>query len=260
MGLNGFILILGPCVIESEAHAVKMALSIQSVVQGLGLDFIFKASFDKANRSSIDGFRGPGLDEGLRILGVVKAATGCRVVSDIHEPWQAEKAAAVLDVIQVPALLSRQTDLIVAAARTRKPLNLKKGQFMAPEDMFCAVEKAVANGAKDIYLTERGTTFGYHNLVVDMRSINVMKEVGFPVIMDATHAVQKPGAGRGHSTGEPEFIPVLAQAAVAAGADGVFLEVHDDPDNAKSDGPNSLPLAELEELLARLERIRGALA
>ena len=254
--MDNLILFLGPCVIESEDHAVRMAQRIKRVCFSLGLDFVFKASFDKANRTSIDGYRGPGLEDGLRILAEVKDETGCRVISDIHEPWQAERAASVLDVIQIPALLSRQTDLLLAAADTGLPINLKKGQFMAPEDVFYAVEKLLSRGPRTIYLTERGTSFGYHNLVVDMRSIATMRLSGLPVIIDATHAVQRPSAGGGKSAGEPEFIPVIARAAVAAGADGVFLEVHDDPPHAKSDGPNSLPLEKLGPLLERLIRIQ----
>jgi 2-dehydro-3-deoxyphosphooctonate aldolase (KDO 8-P synthase) len=253
------ILILGPCVIESGDHAVRMAQRIRGICLRLGMDFFFKASFDKANRSSINGYRGPGIEEGLRILQDVKTETGCRVISDVHEAWQAAPAAEVLDIIQIPALLSRQTDLIVAAAKTGKPLNLKKGQFMAPEDMSHAAAKALSAGAREIWLTERGTTFGYHNLVVDMRSIPTMQKTGFPVIMDATHAVQQPGGGDGCSTGQPEFIATIARAAVAAGADGVFLEVHDDPAHALSDGANSLPLERLGPLLAQLIRIREAL-
>jgi 2-dehydro-3-deoxyphosphooctonate aldolase (KDO 8-P synthase) len=251
--------ILGPCVIESEDHAVRMAARIKRICAGLKVDFFFKASFDKANRTSLGSYRGPGITEGLRILKVVQFETGVKVTSDIHEPWQADAAAEVLDLIQIPALLSRQTDLITAAARTGKPINLKKGQFMAPEDMLGAIGKCLAEGNKKLILTERGTTFGYHNLVVDMRSIPIMKGLGFPVVIDATHAVQKPSAGNGKSTGEPEFIATLARAAVAAGADGVFLEVHDDPAKAKSDGANSLPLGELGPLLMQLKRIRESL-
>lgn len=252
------LFILGPCVIESEDHAVRMAARIDKICRRSGAEFIFKASFDKANRTSLDSFRGPGLEEGLRILAEVKAETGAQVTSDVHEARQADQAGEVLDLIQIPALLSRQTDLIVAAARTGKPLNIKKGQFMGPRDALYAAAKARAAGAKEIWLTERGTTFGYHDLVVDVRSIPTMRAGGYPVIIDATHAVQKPGAGQGASMGTPELIPTIARAAVAAGADGVFLEVHDDPAHAKSDGPNSLPLAELERLLEQLLRIREA--
>jgi 2-dehydro-3-deoxyphosphooctonate aldolase (KDO 8-P synthase) len=256
--MKDLILILGPCVIEPGDHAVRMAQKISNVCARLKMDFIFKASFDKANRLSLDSYRGPGIEEGLGILQDVKEETGCRVLSDIHEPWQAKTAAMVLDIIQIPALLSRQTDLIVAAARTGKQLNIKKGQFMAPEDMERIADKATSVGNKNIWITERGTTFGYHDLVVDMRSIPAMKRFGYPVIMDATHAVQQPGAGGGRSSGQPEFIATIAQAAVAAGADGIFLEVHDDPAHALSDGPNSLPLDELESLLLRLRRIHEA--
>jgi 2-dehydro-3-deoxyphosphooctonate aldolase (KDO 8-P synthase) len=253
------ILILGPCVIESGDHAVRMAQKIKRVCTKLRMDFIFKASFDKANRLSLNSYRGPGLEKGLQILADIKEETGCRVTSDIHESWQAEPAARVLDVIQIPALLSRQTDLIVAAARTGKRLNIKKGQFMAPEDMFRIVGKVTQQGNQKIWITERGTSFGYHNLIVDMRSIPILKEMDFPVIIDATHAVQQPGGGAGRSTGQPEFIATIAQAAVAAGADGVFLEVHDNPGKALSDGGNSLPLDALESLLLKLQRIREAL-
>jgi 2-dehydro-3-deoxyphosphooctonate aldolase (KDO 8-P synthase) len=250
--------ILGPCVIESEDHAVRMAARIKRVCAEAGVEFVFKASFDKANRTSAGAFRGPGLVEGLRILGEVKAETGVRLTTDIHEPAQAEPTARVVDILQIPALLSRQTDLIVAAARTGRPLNIKKGQFMSPDDMFYAGEKAWMAGAREIWLTERGTTFGYHDLVVDMRSIPTMRALGFPVIIDATHSVQRPGGGRGSSTGRPDLIPTIAKAAVAAGADGVFLEVHDDPARAKSDGPNSLPLADLASLLRVLTRLHEA--
>ena len=247
--------ILGPCVIESETHALHMASRIRGVCLRAGADWVFKASFDKANRTSLNAFRGPGIIEGLNILRVVKKETGVRVTSDIHEPWQAEIAAEVLDVIQIPALLCRQTDLLVAAGKTGKPLNLKKGQFMAPEDMAFAAQKAKESGSAEVWLTERGTTFGYHDLVVDMRSIPIMQALGMPVVIDATHAVQKPGGGRGCSTGQAFLIPTIAKAAVAAGADGVFLEVHDDPPHAKSDGGNSLALDDLEGLLQTLLRI-----
>lgn len=257
--MKDIILILGPCVIESADHAVRMAQRIKDVCVRVGTDFYFKASFDKANRLSLGSFRGPGLEEGLRILQDVKDETGCRIISDIHEAWQAGPAGRVLDVIQIPALLCRQTDLVVAAALTGRQLNIKKGQFMAPEDMATIAAKATAQGNGAVWITERGTTFGYHDLVVDMRSIPRIQALGFPVIIDATHAVQQPGNGGGKSSGRPEFIATIAQAAVAAGADGVFLEVHDDPAAAKSDGGNSLPLAELEPLLLRLLRIREAL-
>lgn len=251
-------LILGPCVIESEEHALFMALMIRSICRRLELEFVFKASFDKANRTSVAAYRGPGLEEGLRILRAVKAEAGVPVTTDIHEPWQAEPVAAVVDIIQIPALLARQTDLVQAAARTGRTINIKKGQYMAPEDMAWAAEKAHAAGASDILLTERGTSFGYHDLVVDMRSIAIMRRLGYAVMMDATHAVQRPAAGRGFSLGESQFVETLARAAVAAGADGVFLEVHDQPGKALSDGANSLPLKDLEALLCRLKRIEAA--
>lgn len=251
-------LILGPCVIESEEHALFMALMIRSICRRLELEFVFKASFDKANRTSVASYRGPGIKEGLRILEIVKREAGVQVTTDIHEPWQAEPVAAVVDIIQIPALLARQTDLIQAAARTGRTINLKKGQHMAPEDMAWAAEKACAAGATDVILTERGTSFGYHDLVVDMRSIAIMKRLGYAVMMDATHAVQRPAAGRGCSLGEPQFVETLARAAVAAGADGVFLEVHDQPGKALSDGANSLPLKDLEALLCKLKRIEAA--
>lgn len=248
--------ILGPCVIESEDHAARMAASIKRICHKAGVEWIFKASFDKANRTSHAAYRGPGLIAGLRILSEIKAEVGVKVTSDIHEAWQAEPAAKVLDLIQIPALLSRQTDLIEAAAQTGKPLNIKKGQFMAPGDAFYAAEKARAAGAREVWITERGTTFGYGDLVVDMRSIPRIRKRGLPVIIDATHAVQKPGAGQGRSDGEAWLIPTIAMAATAAGADGVFLEVHDNPEAARSDGPNSLPLSQLAGVLETLERIR----
>ena len=252
----GFI--LGPCVIESEDHALFMARMIRSVCRRLGLEFIFKASFDKANRTSGDSFRGPGLETGLRILRLVKQEAGCRVTTDIHESWQAEKAAAVVDVIQIPALLSRQTDLIVAAGRTGKTVNIKKGQFMAPRDMAHAVDKARRARAADVWVTERGTTFGYNNLVIDFRAVPVLQSLGVPVFVDCSHAIQAPSGAGDRSSGDSAMIPVLARAAVAAGADGVFIEVHDDPAHAKSDGPNSLALKDLEALLCKLKRIGEA--
>ena len=252
------LFILGPCVIESGDHAVRMARAIQAIAG----DFIFKASFDKANRSSIAGFRGPGLARGLETLANVYIETGLRVTTDFHTPDQAGPVAEVCDVIQVPALLSRQTDMLVEAGRAAlaygRTVNIKKGQFMAPEDMRHAIDKVRSAGDVPIWVTERGTSFGYHNLVVDMRSIPIMRRLGVPVIVDATHAVQRPAAGDGCSTGEPEHIPTIASAAVAAGADGVFMEVHDDPAHALSDGPNSLRLDALEGVLRRLLRIEEA--
>ncbi len=255
IGSKSFFVIAGPCVLESEDHALFLAQEIKKICQQLALPFIFKASFDKANRSSLKSYRGPGLERGLSILKKVKEVTGVAVLSDIHEAWQAEPAAEILDILQIPALLCRQTDLIMAAAKTKKPLNLKKGQFMAPEDMAMVIEKAVSSGNEQIILTERGTFFGYHDLVVDMRSIAVMKQWGFPVAIDASHAVQKPGAAGTRSSGSPEFIPVIARSAIAAGADGLFIEVHEDPPRALSDKDNSLKLEKLKEVLLSVKFI-----
>ncbi|MHB8053693.1 MAG: 3-deoxy-8-phosphooctulonate synthase [Candidatus Aminicenantales bacterium] len=255
----GLFLIAGPCVIENRARTVALARQIAAAAERLDLPFIFKASFDKANRTSVRSFRGPGLRAGLDILREVKETAGVPVLSDVHETSQVEAAAEVLDVIQIPAFLCRQTDLLLAAARTGKPINVKKGQFLAAADMMHVVEKILSAGNARIMLTERGTSFGYHDLVVDMRSIPEMKSLGFPVVIDASHGVQKPGGAGAASGGERRFIPVLARAAVAAGADGVFLEVHDDPSRAKSDKDNAWPLSELEPLLAGLLRISRAL-
>ncbi|MBI3269661.1 MAG: 3-deoxy-8-phosphooctulonate synthase [Planctomycetes bacterium] len=250
----------GPCVIESEEGCVRAARRLAELTGELGVPFVFKASFDKANRSSIAGFRGPGLVEGLRILARVRAEVGVPVLSDIHEPAQADPAAAVLDCLQIPAFLCRQTDLVVAAARTGKPVNIKKGEFMAPWDMRHLAEKAAASGNDQILLTERGTTFGYNTLVADMRSIPEMRRLGWPVVFDAGHSVQAPGGRGGSSGGNREMIPVLARAAVAAGCDGVFCECHEDPDRGLSDGPNMVALRELPALLATLLAIRRAVA
>jgi 2-dehydro-3-deoxyphosphooctonate aldolase (KDO 8-P synthase) len=241
--------IAGPCVIESEEHALAMARSLAAICRRAGVPYIFKASFDKANRSSAGSFRGPGLKEGLRILGMVKESIGVPVLSDIHDPAQAEVAAAVLDILQIPAFLCRQTDLLVAAGRTGRPVNIKKGQFLAPWDIRHAVDKVRGAGNDRVLLTERGTSFGYNNLVVDFRSLVVMRGLGVPVIMDATHAVQLPGGQGDRSGGEAAFIPFLARAAAAVGIDALFCEVHDRPDQAKSDGPNALTLEGVEPLL-----------
>ncbi|MHC4941430.1 MAG: 3-deoxy-8-phosphooctulonate synthase [Planctomycetota bacterium] len=250
--------IAGPCVIESEEITLIIAGEIARIRDKLKIPIIFKASFDKANRTSISSFRGPGLDEGLKILRKVKEKTGLPVTSDIHGPDQAGPASQVLDLIQVPAFLCRQTDLIVQVAETGKPLNLKKGQFLAPWDMGHAVEKARSAGAEHVFITERGTSFGYNNLVVDMRTFPNLKKTGCPVIFDATHSVQRP-AGLGDATGgDRDMVPTLARAAVAAGCDGLFFETHPDPDRALSDGPNMLILKDLEDLLSRLIRIRKA--
>jgi len=253
-----FFLIAGPCVIESEEEALKLARSLSETARELAVPLIFKASYDKANRSSISSFRGPGMKKGLEILARIKEETGVAVTSDIHEPSQAEPAAHVLDLLQIPAYLCRQTDLVTAAASTGKPVNIKKGQFLAPWDMANVVEKARTVGCKHIFLTERGSCFGYNNLVNDMRSIPRMQDLDCPVVFDATHSVQKPG-GLGHATGgEANMIPVLARAAVAAGCDGIFFETHGDPEKALSDGPNMINLKELKRLLAGLIRIRNA--
>jgi 2-dehydro-3-deoxyphosphooctonate aldolase (KDO 8-P synthase) len=243
-------LIAGPCVIESEEHCLFLAKEIQSIAG----QFVFKASFDKANRSSIHSYRGPGLSEGLRILASVRAL-GIPVLTDVHEPAQAEAAGAVADIVQIPAFLCRQTDLLLAAGRTGKWVNVKKGQFVSPQDMQYAVEKIRSTGNHQIVLTERGTTFGYNNLVVDMRSLAVMRNLGVPVVFDATHSVQTPGGKGSTSGGTPEHIPVLARAAVAAGVDGLFLETHEEPARALSDGANALPLTELPGLLGQVRAI-----
>jgi 2-dehydro-3-deoxyphosphooctonate aldolase (KDO 8-P synthase) len=257
-GGGPLFLIAGPCVIESEDHALALARQVKAVCDGLGVAYIFKASYDKANRSSIKSYRGPGLERGLEILRRVREEAGVPVLSDVHETSQVGPAAEVLDVLQIPAFLCRQTDLILEAARTQKPLNLKKGQFLSPQEMGNAVEKAASEGNERVLLTERGTFFGYNNLVFDVRSIPVMKRWGRPVVLDATHLVQRPG-GRGEASGgEAEFIPTMVRAGVAAGADGLFLEVHDQPEKALSDGPNSLKLNELERILGVAVRIREA--
>ncbi|HXH06409.1 MAG TPA: 3-deoxy-8-phosphooctulonate synthase [Vicinamibacterales bacterium] len=248
------VLIAGPCVIESEAHASRLAERIAETARRCGVPYVFKASFDKANRTSIRSFRGPGLDEGLRILGAIKARLGVAVLTDIHEPWQAPRAAEVADALQIPAFLCRQTDLVLAAARTGRAVNIKKGQFVAPDDMRHAIEKAASAGNRQVFVTERGTTFGYHDLVVDMRAFAILRRF-CPVVFDVTHSVQRPGGAAGASGGQPEFIEPLASAGVAAGIDGIFLEVHDRPEAALSDGANALPLDRLEPLLRRLVRI-----
>jgi 2-dehydro-3-deoxyphosphooctonate aldolase (KDO 8-P synthase) len=245
-------LIAGPCVIESEVHTRMIAERLAEIAAVAKVSLIFKASFDKANRTSLSSFRGPGIAEGLAILGRIKQQLGVPVLTDIHEPAQAAPAAEVCDVLQIPAFLSRQTDLLLAAARTGRVVNLKKGQFLSPWDMAHAVEKVASAGNHKVILTERGVSFGYQNLVVDMRSIPIMKKTGCPVVLDVTHAVQLPGADGKSSGGQPEFIEPLARAGVAAGADGVFLEVHDDPARALSDGSNALPLDRLPALLAKL--------
>jgi 2-dehydro-3-deoxyphosphooctonate aldolase (KDO 8-P synthase) len=259
VGNGRLFLIAGPCVIESEAHVRKMADAIQRIAADLSLPYIFKASFDKANRTSVSSFRGPGLKEGTAILRRLAESTGLPVLTDVHEPAQCEMAAEGADVLQIPAFLCRQTDLLVVAARTGRAINVKKGQFVAPWDMRHAVEKVVSTGNMRVLLTERGASFGYNNLVVDMRSLAVMRAFA-PVVFDATHAVQIPSGASGVSGGQPEFIPLLARAAVAAGIDGIFLEVHDNPALAKSDGANALDLKNLKPLLETLLGIHQAAA
>jgi 2-dehydro-3-deoxyphosphooctonate aldolase (KDO 8-P synthase) len=255
-GGRDLAVIAGPCVIESAESALRHAERLSRMARDTGLPLVFKSSFDKANRTSHASFRGPGLDEGLRILERVKAATGLPILTDIHEAEQAAAAAQAVDILQIPALLSRQTDLVAAAAKTGCVINLKKGQFLAPWDMKAVVAKAESCGNRRLLVTERGFSFGYNNLVSDMRSIVVMHGFGYPVIFDATHSVQLPGAGGERSGGQREFIAPLARAAVAAGADAIFMEVHEDPDHALSDGPNSYPLAILPKLLRELRRLR----
>lgn len=258
---SGLFLIAGPCVIESEEHALKMAEAIAAVARKLHVPYIFKASYDKANRTSLKSFRGPGLEEGLRILRKVKERTGVPVLTDVHEAKDVPAVADAVDVVQIPAFLCRQTDLLVAAARHARAVNVKKGQFVSPWDMRHAVEKVRESGNQNIFLTERGSSFGYNNLVVDMRSLAIMRQFA-PVVFDATHSVQLPSAGAGGkavSGGQPEFIPLLSRAAVAAGVDGIFMEVHDNPAQAKSDGANALPLGQLESALRELLAIGNAL-
>jgi 2-dehydro-3-deoxyphosphooctonate aldolase (KDO 8-P synthase) len=252
---NPLFVIAGPCVIESETHAMKIAEAAARFASDVGVPYIFKASYDKANRSSVKSFRGPGLREGLRILAKIKSALSVPILTDIHESAQAAPAAEVADILQIPAFLARQTDLVVAAAKTGRIVNVKKPQFVAPQDMENVVEKIASTGNHKILITERGSSFGYHNLVVDMRSFPILKRLGYPVIFDATHSVQLPG-GQGHASGgQPEFIEPLARAAVAAGAEGVFVETHDNPAGALSDGPNALPLSDFPALLARLKQL-----
>jgi 2-dehydro-3-deoxyphosphooctonate aldolase (KDO 8-P synthase) len=251
------LLIAGPCVIESEAHAVGLALAIRDAARRAGVQYVFKASFDKANRTSGRSFRGPGLEEGLRVLAEVRRKAGVPVLTDIHEPGQAAPVAEVADVLQIPAFLVRQTDLVVAAAATGRVVNLKKGQFLAPGDMRHAIEKVTAAGNPNVIVTERGSTFGYNNLVVDMRAFPIMSRFGHPVVYDVTHSLQLPGAGDGVTAGQAEFIEPMASAGVAAGVDGVFMEVHEEPARARSDAQNALRLDLLEPLLHRLVRIHA---
>ena len=250
-------LIAGPCVIETERICFQVAESLRETCRQLGLNYIFKASYDKANRSSARTFRGPGLAAGLRVLAKIRRELQVPVLTDVHTEEQARLAAEVADVLQIPAFLCRQTDLITAAVRTGKIVNLKKGQFLSPLEMWQVVSKATEAGGRKLLVTERGTTFGYHNLVADMRSIPIMRSYGFPVIFDATHSVQLPGAGGDRSGGQREMAPVLARCAVAAGADGLFIETHPRPDKALSDGPNMIPLAQMAGLLAGLVKLHA---
>ncbi len=254
-GGSPFVLIAGPCVIESEAHALELAGRLADIARRAGVPFIFKASYDKANRTSGASFRGPGLDEGLAVLAQIKSRYGMPILTDIHEPSHARAAADVADVLQIPAFLSRQTDLLVAAAKTGRIVNIKKGQFLAPDDVTHAIAKVVNAGNPRVLLTERGTSFGYHNLVVDMRALPMMRALGVPVVFDVTHSLQLPGGGDGVTAGQAEYIVPLASAGVAAGVDGVFLEVHEEPARAKSDAQNALRLDRLEPLLHRLSAI-----
>lgn len=263
IGSGDLFLIAGPCVIESEEHAIRMAEIIKGVARSLAFPFIFKASYDKANRTSIRSFRGPGLKEGLRILKRIKDQLNVPVLTDVHEAADVAKAAEVVDILQIPAFLSRQTDLVVAAALSGRAVNIKKGQFVAPWDMRHAIEKCRQAGNSQVFLTERGASFGYNNLVVDMRSLAIMRKFA-PVVFDATHSVQLPSSqsdekGPAVSGGQPEFIPLLARAAVAAGVDGVFMEVHDNPKEAKSDGANALESTKLRGVLKELLAVKKAL-
>jgi 2-dehydro-3-deoxyphosphooctonate aldolase (KDO 8-P synthase) len=250
--------ILGPCVIESASHALDTAAAVREIAARCGVPVVFKASYDKANRTSIASFRGPGLDAGLRILADVRARTGMPILTDIHEPAQAAVAAGVVDVLQIPAFLSRQTDLIVAAARTGKVVNVKKGQFLAPRDMRHVISKITGEGNESVLVTERGVSFGYNDLVVDMRALPMLRELGYPVVFDVTHSLQLPGAGNGVTAGLAQYIEPLASAGVAAGVDMVFMEVHAEPSQAKSDAANALRLDRLEPLILKLKRIDAA--
>lgn len=257
--MNKFVLIAGPCVIESEENVMLIADKMKGIAEKLDLDYYFKASFDKANRTSISSYRGPGIEDGLRILRKVRNTYGLKICTDIHEPWQAKEVAEVADILQIPAFLCRQTDLLVAAAKTGKLINVKKAQFLAPWDMGNVVRKIEETGNKNIMLCERGSTFGYNTLVVDMTGILEMKKFGYPVVMDATHSVQKPG-GKGTATGGYRgYVEPLAKAAIAVGADALFFEVHPDPDNALSDGSNMVKLAEFESILERVIKVYDAI-
>lgn len=255
VGSGELFLIAGPCLVESEAHALKMAHAICSITSRLEVPYIFKSSYDKANRTSINAHRGLGIEEALRILGRVRSETGVAILTDVHDVAQVPAAAEIADVLQIPAFLSRQTDLIAEVARSGRAVNIKKGQFLAPQDMRHAIEKATSQGNERVMITERGTSFGYNNLVVDFRGVPIMRGFGYPVVHDVTHSLQRPGGLGSASGGDSQFIEYLARAGVACGVDGVFMEVHDDPAAALSDGPNSLPLDRLEALLQKLKAI-----
>ena len=259
-GADVMPVIAGPCVIESRDHSLKMAAALNEIFSRLAVPFVFKSSFDKANRTAGDSFRGPGINEGLQILAEVKNEIDVPILTDIHTPDQAKPASEVADVLQIPAFLCRQTDLLVAAAETGKCINVKKGQFVAPGDVTAITEKIENAGNSQILVTERGASFGYNNLVSDMRSIAIIKETGYPVVFDATHSVQRPSAQGDHSGGDREMIPLLARAAVAAGCDALFMEVHDDVDGARSDAATQWPLERTEELISSLVRIREAVS
>ena len=252
-------LIAGPCVIESEEMVMDIAERVKEICDRLGIDYCFKASFDKANRTSITSYRGPGIEEGLKILNKVKETYGLKVLTDIHEPWQAEEAAKVVDILQIPAFLCRQTDLLIAAGNTGKTVNVKKGQFLSPSDLKPLITKIESTGNHNIMICERGTSFGYNNLVVDMTGLVEMQKFGYPVVFDATHSVQKPGGNGTSSGGNREHVEYLAKAAVAVGVDTLFMEVHPDPENALSDGPNMVPLDELEGVLSRIVKVYQAI-
>ncbi len=254
------LLIAGPCVIENERLCFKVAAAMQKTCAKLGITYVFKASYDKANRSSGASFRGPGLKAGLKVLADIRKEFQLPILTDVHTEEQVREAAEVVDVLQIPAFLCRQTDLITAAVATGKIVNIKKGQFLSPQEMGQVAKKALAGGGKKLLLTERGTTFGYNNLVADMRSIPIMKSFGFPVVFDATHSVQLPGAGGDRSGGNREMAPVLARCSLAAGADGLFIETHPTPDKALSDGPNMIPLAEMPKLLAGFLKVKAAVS
>lgn len=251
-----FLILAGPCSIESWELVYNTARALRDLSLELGFSLIFKSSYDKANRTSIDSFRGPGIDEGLNMLKDIKAKLALPVISDVHEPSQCPVAASVLDVLQIPAFLCRQTDLIVAAAKSGKAVGIKKGQFVSPQEMKNSLDKALNAGNENVFIMERGTTFGYNNLVVDMRGIPIMQQFGKPVIFDATHSVQLPGAGGTSTTGQRQFVPTLAKAAIAAGCDGLFMEVHPNPDKALSDAPNQVPLAQAKELISQCLKLR----